>query len=539
MELSAVGERVFAAEAILKRRVRKSRLEYLVKWKGWALKHSTWEPEENILDDRLIAGFEQKERERELHGPKKRGPKPKNLPTKAHGAQKRETTTTRAPRSTSSSSPRAPPFSSHPPFPSSAPAPSPKLNSLAATHKLKKDIRRCTSMSRRPLPRPDPLAAPGSFSGPSGLPSRPPVSPFSETVRILNRRVKPREVKRGRIILNLKVIDKPGSGSGGGGRGGGGNRRAPSGSMSLQGGRQNIPSRNRIIGKRSGEAPYRPFQPMLGFPMYGKPFGLQCGGPGPLHLPHSATGSSTGASGARDTQPPPSPSAPVDPPHPPRTSLPLLDRRPKHNPPLEEDDDALDLSVPQEGKRKLRRRRRQKRQPPSVSTASPPHPPAFGTCPLTSNPQRVPAEGDPDWHPEMVASSANVVVTDVTTNLLTWSKLRLYYQTLWGGMAETAESKKEEADYKRLHSFPLIRHTDMPEEMRVETMELCVTACEKFATNNESAAKMIKESMDKKFGSSWHVVIGEGFGFEVTHEVKNLLYMFFGGSLAVCVWKCS
>ncbi|KAG8126735.1 putative Dynein light chain protein [Naja naja] len=106
-------------------------------------------------------------------------------------------------------------------------------------------------------------------------------------------------------------------------------------------------------------------------------------------------------------------------------------------------------------------------------------------------------------------------------------------------MADTGEGKKEEADYKRLHSFPLIRHSDMPEEMRVEAMELCVTACEKYATNNESAAKMIKETMDKKFGSSWHVVIGEGFGFEITHEVKNLLYMFFGGSLAVCVWKCS
>ncbi len=107
----------------------------------------------------------------------------------------------------------------------------------------------------------------------------------------------------------------------------------------------------------------------------------------------------------------------------------------------------------------------------------------------------------------------------------------------------------------------------MSEEMRVEAMELCVTACEKFAANNEvsshchlgeademsllwlfilyvvlsqqNAAKMIKESMDKKFGSSWHVVIGEGFGFEITHEVKNLLYMFFGGGLAVCVWKCS
>uniref|UniRef100_A0AAY4A3S8 Dynein light chain n=1 Tax=Denticeps clupeoides TaxID=299321 RepID=A0AAY4A3S8_9TELE len=76
-------------------------------------------------------------------------------------------------------------------------------------------------------------------------------------------------------------------------------------------------------------------------------------------------------------------------------------------------------------------------------------------------------------------------------------------------MAETAGKKED----KSLHSFPLIRHTDMPEE----TMELCVTASEKFATNNKSAAKMIKESMDKKF------------------DIKNLLYMFFDGSLAVCV----
>lgn len=28
----------------------------------------------------------------------------------------------------------------------------------------------------------------------------------------------------------------------------------------------------------------------------------------------------------------------------------------------------------------------------------------------------------------------------------------------------------------------------MPEEMRVETMELCVTACEKFSNNNEVLA---------------------------------------------------
>ncbi|XP_014681214.1 PREDICTED: dynein light chain 4, axonemal-like [Priapulus caudatus] len=109
-------------------------------------------------------------------------------------------------------------------------------------------------------------------------------------------------------------------------------------------------------------------------------------------------------------------------------------------------------------------------------------------------------------------------------------------------MAEGAEVKKEEAQAdsgRRIHTYPLIRHSDMNEEMRTESMELCVTACEKFANNNENAAKMIKEAMDKRFGASWHVIVGEGYGFEVTHEVKNLLYMFFGGNMGICVWKCA
>ncbi|XP_070580757.1 dynein axonemal light chain 4-like [Ptychodera flava] len=108
-------------------------------------------------------------------------------------------------------------------------------------------------------------------------------------------------------------------------------------------------------------------------------------------------------------------------------------------------------------------------------------------------------------------------------------------------MEEGAEGKKEEkeTDIRRLQTYPLIRHSDMNDEMRTEAMELCVTACEKFASNNENAAKMIKESMDKKFGSSWHAIVGEGYGFEITHEVKNIIYMFFGGNLAITVWKCS
>ncbi|XP_013788053.1 uncharacterized protein LOC106471971 [Limulus polyphemus] len=65
MELLTVGERVFAAECIQKKRTRKGRLEYLVKWKGWSPKYNTWEPEVNILDVRLLQAFEQSQREKD------------------------------------------------------------------------------------------------------------------------------------------------------------------------------------------------------------------------------------------------------------------------------------------------------------------------------------------------------------------------------------------------------------------------------------------------------------------------------------------
>ena len=62
-------------------------------------------------------------------------------------------------------------------------------------------------------------------------------------------------------------------------------------------------------------------------------------------------------------------------------------------------------------------------------------------------------------------------------------------------------------------------------------------AVEKFVDNTEKAAQAVKEQMDKKFGAPWNVVVGEYFAFEVTYEVKNLLYVFLGGVKAVLLWK--
>ncbi|GBP66574.1 Dynein light chain 4, axonemal [Eumeta japonica] len=77
------------------------------------------------------------------------------------------------------------------------------------------------------------------------------------------------------------------------------------------------------------------------------------------------------------------------------------------------------------------------------------------------------------------------------------------------------------------------------EEMRMDAIEVTQTACEKYAQNNELAARMVKELMDKKYGPSFHVVVGESYGFEITHECTTILYMYFGGNQAICIWKCS
>ncbi|XP_074553588.1 E3 SUMO-protein ligase CBX4 [Halichoeres trimaculatus] len=79
MELPAAGEHVFAVEGIEKKRIRKGKIEYLVKWRGWSPKYNTWEPEENILDPRLLVAFQHRERQEQLMGYRKRGPKPKHL----------------------------------------------------------------------------------------------------------------------------------------------------------------------------------------------------------------------------------------------------------------------------------------------------------------------------------------------------------------------------------------------------------------------------------------------------------------------------
>lgn len=73
--MGSSDDRVYAAERIIQKRVRKGVVEYRVKWKGWNQRYNTWEPEVNILDRRLIDIYEQSNKTSST--PSKRGPKRK------------------------------------------------------------------------------------------------------------------------------------------------------------------------------------------------------------------------------------------------------------------------------------------------------------------------------------------------------------------------------------------------------------------------------------------------------------------------------
>ena len=95
-------------------------------------------------------------------------------------------------------------------------------------------------------------------------------------------------------------------------------------------------------------------------------------------------------------------------------------------------------------------------------------------------------------------------------------------------MAEEGEDTTQTLEaLKRNMQYALIKNCDMIEEMRSEAVDLVISACEKHQSNYDQAARMVKEQMDKKYNENWIVVIGQGFAFEVTHEVKHVLWMYF------------
>lgn len=77
----------------------------------------------------------------------------------------------------------------------------------------------------------------------------------------------------------------------------------------------------------------------------------------------------------------------------------------------------------------------------------------------------------------------------------------------------------------------------MSDDMKQEAIDITVTACEKFTENYESAAMMIKDTLDKKFGAPFDVIVGEAYAYNITYQENSMMLAYTNGNLAVLIWR--
>ena len=53
----------------------------------------------------------------------------------------------------------------------------------------------------------------------------------------------------------------------------------------------------------------------------------------------------------------------------------------------------------------------------------------------------------------------------------------------------------------------------------------------------ELAPKAIKEVLDKRYGPAWHVIIGEGYAYDISVQSGAYLLMYYNGNLGCLVFK--
>lgn len=113
--------------------------------------------------------------------------------------------------------------------------------------------------------------------------------------------------------------------------------------------------------------------------------------------------------------------------------------------------------------------------------------------------------------------------------------------------------KQSMEEFHKMAKHPLVKECDMAAEMKEEAVDIAITAVEKFPAEREKCtqvlrrsalvrlpppsasraccgtasersrrdAQLIKDTMDKKFGPAWHVVVGKGFSYDVQYEVRR------------------
>ncbi|EPS63643.1 hypothetical protein M569_11140, partial [Genlisea aurea] len=80
-----------------------------------------------------------------------------------------------------------------------------------------------------------------------------------------------------------------------------------------------------------------------------------------------------------------------------------------------------------------------------------------------------------------------------------------------------------------------IKSADMKEDMQKEAVDIAIAAFDKHSVEKD-VAEQIKKMFDKKYGPTWHCIVGKNFGSYVTHETNHFVY-FYLENKAVLLFK--
>ena len=72
-----------------------------------------------------------------------------------------------------------------------------------------------------------------------------------------------------------------------------------------------------------------------------------------------------------------------------------------------------------------------------------------------------------------------------------------------------------------------LKGSDMLPEMVEDVVQLTKEGIKQYNVERE-CAQYIKKEMDKKYGTTWHVIIGKEYGAYVSHESKGFVHFQLG-----------
>jgi dynein light chain LC8-type len=81
----------------------------------------------------------------------------------------------------------------------------------------------------------------------------------------------------------------------------------------------------------------------------------------------------------------------------------------------------------------------------------------------------------------------------------------------------------------------VIKLSVMQRDVEQDCVDCAAEALTRF-DEQRSVAQFMKRELDRKYGSTWHVIVGHAFGSFVTHEERSHLY-FFIRDVGFLVWR--